>query len=276
MANTYSPSGVAQTLCKVGTTVLQSALAPLRSFCTVLEIMEPDPPALDSQVAIATVANATQVLTRAQTPDYQQSNCTLSNVALSPRLFVQAFGLSASDQEGGAKLEWLADLNARQLAAALTDAVAALLTVGNFGSALVTASAANFGTDDFTSLCAGVGSPGRAVILDTPYFCKVKSTWLPPNFNAVYEMNRWTAAGTNVRGFVCDPRAIVARNGIPMVSKLAPPVLARELITLPGVGLVAECGVHTAPNTRAVFAAYSIYFAAAVGDPLALRLLTSP
>ncbi len=275
MSNTFAPGAIAQTLSRVGTTVLQDCLASLKSFCTVLEIMPPDPPALASQVAIATVASTTQILSRAQVPDYQTSNCTLSNVALSPRLFVQPFGLSNDDQQGGTKLEWLAELNARQLAAAITDAVAALLTVGNYGAAISTASAANFGANDFDTLLAGVASPNRAVLLDSPYWVKVKSTWLPPNFSNVMEMNRWSAAGSNVRGMVCDPRAIVVRNGVPMVSKLAPPVLARELIELPSLGLVAECGVHVAPGTRAVFAAYSLYFGAAVGDPAALKLLSS-
>ena len=275
MSNTYSPSATAQTLSRVGTTVLQSCLAPLKNFCTVLEIIEPDPPALDSQVAIATVPNSTQVLTRAQVPDYQQSNCTLSNVALSPRLFVQSFGLSNDDQQGGAKLEWLAELNARQLGGAITDAVAALLTTGNYGAPIVTVQPGAFAMSDFDSLLAGVASPGRAVVLDSPYWARVKTTWLPPGFSNVNEMNRWSAAGPNVRGIVCDPRAIVARNGVLLLSRLAVPVLYREIIELPGVGLIAEASVHTCPSTRAVFGAYSLYFGAAVGDPAAAKLLTS-
>ena len=88
-------------------------------------------------------------------------------------------------------------------------------------------------------------------------------------------MNRRTAAGTNVKGFVADPRALIFRCGIPTLPRAGVNVVARELVELPQIGLVAEARVWRDLPTRSVCGAYALYSAAAVGDPNALRLLTS-
>ena len=275
MANTLGIGAAAKTLCRVATTALQELLIPAKTCFTVLEIEPPDPPALDSVAPLATVAPATNITDRSTNADFETGDCTLAPLSFSHKLYVQPFGLSNSDLEKGARLQWLADLNSRALANSINDAVFALLTTANYGAAIVTKSSAAFALGDFETLAAGVTSPARAVVLDTPYFVKVKpSTWLPQN-TAAYETNRWGAAGTNVHGFVATPRAIVVRCGIPMVPKIASPVIARELIELPQLGLVAEASVWTSLPSRSIRAAYSLYFAASVGDSAALKLLTS-
>jgi len=274
MSNTFLPGEIAKTLSRVGARVLQPALAPFPKFTTVLEI-ENDPVALDSVVALASAPTATRSYARGDVPDFSTSGCALSPVSFAHRLYVQAFEISNSDLQSGGRLEWLGTINAIALAQTLTDTICALLTPGNFGAPVVTASATNFGQSDFDSLLSGISSPSRAAVLDTSYFCKVKPTWLPVGFNSVFEMSRWNSAASNVHGIIADPKAILLRVGIPMLMPRGAEVVARELTELPAVGLICETAVWTTLATRSISASFSLYFAASVGDPAALKLLSS-
>ena len=113
-------------------------------------------------------------------------------------------------------MAWLVTLNAQKIAQTVSDQLSSLLTVANYGAAIVTKSAANFGVSDFETMFAAVATPGRAIVLDSPYFVKVKpQSWLPPGFSNVLEHSRWASADPNVRGFVGDPAAIVISYSAP-------------------------------------------------------------
>jgi hypothetical protein len=271
MANVYS--AVAQTLSRVGATVFQPALAPLKAFTTPIELLKDEPPAFTSQVALTTVASPT--LTGATDFEDDSTGCTVTNVQCVPVLYAQPFSIANEDLQGGYRLEWLAALNARKLAETISDAVLSKVTTGNFGAAVVTVDAAAFAGSDFTTLLAGISSPSRSVVLDTGYWSKVSPTWCPPGFNSVYEHSRWGTAGTKIHGFVADPAAIVLRWGLPWVLKPSERVIARELVELPQVGLGCEVAIWQNLRYRSVRACYAIYLGAGVADTGALKILTT-
>jgi hypothetical protein len=274
--NTNNFSALAKNLSQIGSTVLQSRLAPLANFSTVIKILAPDAPGLDAITALASAPAATQITGLNAAADFESSADTLSPLSFAVKLFTQPFGLTNAEIQGGGQLRWLAETNARQLAESLSDAVFALLTTANYGQPVVTVSATQFGLSNFETLCAAVPSEARAVVLDSPLFVKVKpATWEPRN-TTTYEASKWSAAATNVAGFVADRRAVVIQCGLPSVAKTSRTVIHRELLELPQLpGLVAEAAVWTSLQTRSIRAAYSLLFAPAVGDPAALKLLTS-
>jgi hypothetical protein len=278
MSNTYTPGDLAKTLARVGVSALQSRLAPLTKFCRVIGIEASDLSMLDSVVPLATTPCATRIYVRGDATDFADYSATLTGVQFTHKLYVQAFGLSNNDLQSGGWSAWtsLAEQAAHKLGETLTDAVATLLTTANFGTAAVTVQPSSFGQADFDTLVASLASPERAVVLDSAYWSRVKSTWLPVGFNSVYEMGRWTAAGTNVRGFIADPRAIVARAAIPLLPTLANgPAIFRELIQIPELGLVATADVWFGLQGRTIQGAICLIFAPAVGDANALKLLVS-
>jgi hypothetical protein len=273
MSNTYDFGSVCQTLSKRGTTILQDRLAPLAGFCTALPLQKEDVnPAFPRVVSLATVAATTQK----NPTDFSPGNSTLAALTIPHDLYVQPFGLGEKEYSSGARLEWLADLNARAFADAISDAVLSLCTTANFGAAAVTADAAAFTVASFETLIATVPSESRAVVLDSPYFVKVKpATWLPPGPIAVFECSRFSAAGSQVHGLVADRRAIVLSYGVPQLTTMARQVMARDLIQLPQLGIMVETVTWLQLPTRTVVAAYAVYLGAQVGDANALQLLCS-
>jgi hypothetical protein len=270
MPNTYT--AVAKTLSQVGATVFEPALAPVSAVATAIELLKTDEPAFTSEVPLATVASPTLV---AATDFESDTGGTVVNVSCVPVLYVQAFSISNAELQGGYKLEWLAAINARKLTATIADAIFTPITVGNFGAAVVSVDSASFAASDFSTLLSGISSPRRSVILDTAYWSKVTTTWVPHGFNRLYEHSRWGTAGTRVRGFVADPAAIVLRWGIPGLFKGSERLIARELMELPQVGLGCEVALWMNLQSRTVRACYAMYLGAAVGDSSALKILTS-
>jgi len=269
MANSYSQT--TQTLSQTGTTVLQSCLAPLAAFTTPIEIQPIDLPALTSQVPIATAAAATA---SGANLNYDTGDCTITNIQLAHTRYAQNFGLSGSDLNNGARLEWLAELNARALAQTITDAVMTLVTTANFGAAVSSVTSGNFAVSDFETLAGSISAHDRAMVLAPAYFVKVKNTWMPPGNLTVHELNRWTSAGTKINGLVATPRAIVLRHGIPMMPAVE--VVDRTLMELPDIGIIAETALWFQPASRSLRATYGLYFGAAVADANALKILATP
>jgi len=138
----------------------------------------------------------------------------------------------------------------------------------------VTVAPTPFNVADFEALISGVPSEARAVVLDSPYFTKVKPlTWLPSS-TSVFESSRWSAAGPNIRGFCGDKRAVLTRVGIPAMPALGVP-MASELISLPQLGISVEATAWMRLSDRSIRCCYACYFGAAVGDAAALKLLAS-
>jgi hypothetical protein len=113
--------------------------------------------------------------------------------------------------------------------------------------------------------------------LNSSYFAKVKpATWCPPGFANVLEHTRWGSAGTNVQGFVGDPAAILISFSAPTL--FAPHkrnTVAESVFTLPQIGLEGTLSLYYLLNSRQLMGALSLYMGATVGDPNALKLLTS-
>ena len=269
MANDYQQT--VQHLSLVGMEAASPLLASIGKIATVFPLPPDKNPALPRVVPIHTIAPETQV---GPTANWGTGDSNLTPIIIEPKLYVQAFGIPSDELQLGASLDWLIALNAQKFAATISDAYTALLTVDNFGEAIVTKTAGSFGADDFETTFSAVPTADRVVVLDSPYFGKVKpATWLPVGFSNVFEHTRWTAAGTDVRGFAGDRRAIVVSYSEPMTAPIGQQVLARSTMPLPQIGVCAEASLFYVVATRSIRAAFALYFGCAVGDPSALKLL---
>jgi hypothetical protein len=210
-------------------------------------------------------------------PDFTAGDATLAPSSITHTLFTQPFGISQADYDDGARLEWLVQLNAQTIAAAISDQLSSVLTVANFGSAIVKKTAANFGVTDFEAMYSAVPTRDRAIVLDTSYFARVKPlSWCPPGFSNVLEHTRWSAADTNVHGFVGDPRAIIVSYSAPtLFQPNKRKVMAEITFMIPQIGLQGTLSTYYLLSSRQLMGAISLYMGATVGDSNALKLLTS-
>lgn len=267
MSNSYST--IAQNLAAVAAQTISTRLSVVAA-CTAFPLEAGKLPGQQRVVSVVKSVSDTQT---ADNPDYTLGDATIAPTTINHTLYTQPFGIGNDELNQGAKLAWLYQLNGQKLAAKLSDSISALLTTDNFGAAIVTSTAANFGVDDYETLFAGVATERRTIILDTPYFAKVKpQTWCPPGFNNTLEHTRWSA---NVRGFVADPAAILLSYAMPTLASPHRNVVAEAPFTIPQIGLQGAATIYFIVATRRLMGCLSIYMGAAVGDSNALKLLTS-
>ncbi len=126
-------------------------------------------------------------------------------------------------------------------------------------------------------MAASVDGEAVTVVLDKNYSKKTPALWLPAAGNCtVHEANRWSAAGTNVTGFAATPEAFAFTWQKPDFTASERRVIAAKSIVIPQLGdIEIEASVGFATDTRNMFAAYRVFFAAAPADTSALKLLTS-
>lgn len=270
MSNSYST--IAANLASVAASAISTRLAVIAA-CTAFPLEIEKMPGQQRVVSLVKSVAATQI---SLTPDYTLGDAVIAPTQINHQLYTQVFGIDQNELNEGGRLEWLYLLNGQKLAATLSDKISSLLTVANFGAPIVTKSAANFAVSDFETLFSGVATEKRAIILDSPYFAKVKPpTWCPPNFNNTLEHTRWTAAGPNVVGFVADPSAIMLSYAMPTMISPFRNVMAESPLTIPQIGLRGTASIYFLVNSRRLMASLSIFMGAAVGDNNGLKLLTS-
>jgi len=271
--NTYST--ISQNLALQASSVISTILAPFASVARAYPLEQFKNPAVPRQVAVVTAVSATQLVAN---PDYTAGDATLAASSITHTLFTQPFGIAQDDLDNGARLAWLMELNGQTIAAAVSDQLSSLLTVANYGAAIVTTTAANFGVSNFETLFNGVATRERAIVLDTPYFSRVKPfSWHPPGFTNTLEHTRWSAAGANVHGFSGDSKAVIVSYAQPTL--FAPhtkrSVMAETPFLIPQIGLQGTMSLYYLLNSRRLMGCISLYMGCAVGDGNALKLLTS-
>jgi len=262
---TITPKSVAA----IALPILQNILAPASRFCTV--IPTPSRPGKVQEVPLISVVHDTLV----DTATFEPQDCSINPITATPHRYTQIFGIGNVDNQSGAELGWLVQANVEKFANTLADAIMAIVTEANFGAPIVEIGAAAFGQAEVETMLAAF-SGNRSLILDTPFWARVKPTMLPPGFTNVFEHGRWSTAGANIRGLVADPRAIVLCTGLPdawdVRSKTG---FVREVVKIPGLGLDVEVATWPIVGTRALNASFDVFLSPNVANANALRLLKS-
>ena len=281
MANTISSSLTPAIVRDRTITILQSKLAFLKSFSSDFSTDEMAPNKVVN-VAKATVAATGQT----GATNFESGDTTLSVIAVTPAQLSVSFHLTSAQLNNGIKLAQLFDINLRALANMIIDAATAPMTDANSGT-VTTVTAANFGTDDLTTLWGlAKNFNQRNLILDGAYL----ANFIPTDrfkfvlgeqgaygFDGIYMNNRWSGSAiANLQGLVADPQAYGIASGMALVDPtVAQGMTEREVITIPDLGLSVQYCQWPSLSGRTVWASFDLMFGAAAGDITASHLIVS-
>ena len=140
MANTFSTN--TQSLAILASNAIYTILAPFASVARAFPLEPGRNPARPRVVAVIQSVAATQT---AANPDFTAGDATINPTTISHTLFTQPFGIENDELDFGARMAWLVTLNSQKIAQTVSDKLSSLLTVANFGAAIVTKTSANFG-----------------------------------------------------------------------------------------------------------------------------------
>lgn len=278
-ANTISSTIKPDALIDQLVVVANNRLAPLAAFS---RLFSPDAmrPGATLQVTKATSGSTGQ----SNPTSWESGDSVLDPISVTLAQKTQSFNISQADANFGFGLDHLAQVNANAFANLLSDVYTAILTTGNYGTAINIGAAAAFDGDGLKPvLAAAKNYTAKNLILDGGHLAYL----LPTDkfqfalgeggaygFDVIAAQNRWTSAATNAVGFVCSPDALAIGAG-------APASTANSQFETYGTFQIAELGLtvlytvwfNTA--TRVRWASYEVMFGAAAGDTTQGEVLTS-
>jgi hypothetical protein len=279
-ANTFSSSLTTNFLILGATTVAASKFAALRMFSR--DVM-PDPfKPLASGVMkyVTTPQTAGNVIvgtTGSAPASYESANDTITPVNITVNQYTQPFAVTNTDLNSGIRLNDLVVANMANLGVKISKVFCAYITAANFNVLTpIISTAGAWGFDQTQQLWGLLKKANRRhLMLDGPYLAKlvnVPSLFQPTpvvpgagwanllGFDYVALHTEWSAAGQNIIGFGCDPQAMGAILGLPLV----------DIPSIPGgsfsqgnglmVGLDVPIGVTSWFNvtTRTYWASYDM------------------
>lgn len=272
-------------LSSVVVTVLQDALAPLRSFTLSVE-----PQRRLGRNTLQTVkvpTGGTGVINPTNFFDTTNFAATVTNVAVTPAHLVVGWELSNADLQNGYSIEYAARLKAAELATLIFSRINPLLISTNFANPLVKSFAAWAASDMKTLWSRLAKSPLKYAILDPEYF----KVLLPdnalnfnpledeagiPGWDGIFYHTYWTGAGANVRGFACAPQAIAVAAGLPETAEqVRASFVASQVVQLDRLGIEVEQNIAASLSTRSLWATLEVMLGAAVADGSAGVLVTT-
>ncbi len=282
MANTFDSALVTDVLRDTAITVLQSRLAPLSAFSQDFSA-DAIAPRRTVQVPIATAGSTTQT----NATNFESGDSTLDNVAVTVDQYSNSFALTNAEINQGFRIKNIAKINLHQLANKIIDVAFTPITTTNFGSAVVDVNtAADFTVAELKTLWGALKDGDvRNVILDGSIYAQ----FLPSNLEAFqvasggknvgmygFDLftynNRWTGAGSTIRGFACSPQAVAVASGLPQNSPASSDMISQENIVIPDLGLTVQMNMWVSRSSRALWASYDVMFGAAKGDGSALKI----
>lgn len=191
------------------------------------------------------------------------------------------FYVSNADYTNGYRLADLVATNAQVLIEAIQAAIFAPITTSNFGVALSAADSA-MSLANLQTAWASIKGSNKVCYLNSVAFSKLLSnstTVVDPQvglpyagFSRVAYTDIITGYGTDIYGFVANPKGLVIASGIPEIAPKAQEMIESTLIDL-GNGLTASLNMWGSTSDRSDNASIDIYLGASVGDPAGLKVI---
>jgi len=284
-ANTFASGLVVDYLADAVITVSATRLALVSAFSRNVGLDNLRPRA-SVQVKKYTTGTAAQT-----NPTSWETNndSTLAATAVTVNQISKNFTVTQQELNQGFMLSDLAAGSADLFAYGISDVLTALMVSGNYGSATVIGTAANFDTSDLPAILAlAKNYRSKNLILDGGHIARLQfssaSNTFPDSrlellangrfgFDVVAENNRWTSAEANTAGFVCGPDAIAIASGLP-VGMIAGEFLEQRAVTTAN-GLSCLLSVWYSRATRSHMASYDIMFGAAAADTTQAEVLVT-
>jgi hypothetical protein len=276
-ANTYPAGLVTDYLIKNGLTVLQNRLAALSCFSLKVN-GDPMKPKAKTQLTKAASASATGT----DLTDFEPDDATVFEaVECIPVQVTQTFHITNDELQSGLQLAKLLDVNLAAFCDKIIDLVLAPVTEANFPATPIVSASAAFSLND---MAEGHGqlqkSPIKNAILDGTYFSRIVNTpgmfqvagtssgtgWQKFGWDRIESNSRWTGAGENIKGLLCNPQAIVAQIDLPLAPAISGASLSRTVITVPSLEIQVAYHEWLSLKTRKLCASFDVIVAAALGD----------
>ena len=284
-ANTFASGLVVDYLADAVITVAATRLALVSAFSRNVGLDNLRPRA-SVQVKKYTTGTAAQT-----NPTSWETNndSTLAATAVTVNQISKNFTVTQQELNQGFMLSDLAAGSADLFAYGISDVLTALMVSGNYGSATVIGTAANFDTSDLPAILAlAKNYRSKNLILDGGHIARLQfsaaTSTFPDSrmemlangrfgFDVIAENNRWTSAEANTAGFVCGPDAIAIASGLP-VGMIAGEFLEQRAVTTAN-GLSCLLSVWYSRATRSHMASYDIMFGAAAADTTQAEVLVT-
>ncbi len=280
--NTYSGTLVTSFLMDGSLTPLQNRWAALRAF------------ALDSStdpykpLATGVLKNPTAgATTQTDATNFESGNSTVAPISVTMHQYTQSFAVSNLDLNNGLRMQDLVTINTANFANKIIEVATAPITVANFTGTPLTSAPGSFGFSDAATLQGQLKkSPIKNLILDGEYQAQLANTpgffqgtgvvggstsaWKAFGWDLIALNTDWTGAGAAVRGFACNPQAIVGITGTP----LAPPnipggTLSLGTFTVPDLNITVAMYSWFNTGTRTMWYSYDVMAGFALGDATA-------
>lgn len=281
-SNTISATLTTALLSDTVVTVLQNRLAPIGALFTEV-MLDPMKPMATVQVPKVTGGATAQT----DPTDWESGNTTVTNTAVTMHEYSVSYHVTNAELQSGTRMEWLAKINAAVLANKILDVIAVPLTVANYGAACLTSSSTAFGASDLRTIwSAAKDFTLRNLVLDGAYWAQLIPTDTlgfglnqgSPGygFDGIWYSNRWSAADSNVVGFVASPEAMVIAAGLP----IDPPGANTQYSSIgsaviPGINVPIQTSSWLKPGTRVQWQALDLLLGVAACDTSALELIKS-
>lgn len=278
--NTISSTLTTAILDDTVVTILQNKLAPLQALFTDV-MADPQKPMAVIQVPKVTVGPTVQT----DPTDWESGDSTVTNASVTLHEYSASFHITNAELQSGSRIDWLTRIAASNFANKLLDVFAAILTTSNFTNAVVTSSAGAFSVDDLKSLWASAKNfTMKNLVIDGGHFARLMPTstqslsvsdgapgyW----FDGIWYSNRWSAAGSDVVGFVASPEAALVTTALPIEPPGASSAFSSiSSATVPGLGITVQTSSWVKPGTRVQWQAFDVLMGVGVCDATALTLL---
>lgn len=270
MANTtFDINSLVSSLTKVTATSPGAVVAPVVQYATLAEVPVGQGN-LPVEVPICTAGNTT--LEDPTNFEPADDGSTIDNRPATLTLYCQPFGMTSGDIQNGFTVNQIFQKNLAIFEASLQAAIFAKLTTATFGEPVVSVASDAFGVGDFDSLIESVASNRRCVVLDSPYFVRVKPDWFPARFNNLHEASAWP---DTLRGFSSDPSGLIVPYALPQPPQPVSRSI-RQIMTLPNLRVPCEVTAWHGTASKSDRVCLSVYLGAVHGDADALKLLHTP
>ena len=278
-ANTTSGTIKTSLLNEVVTTFLQDQLAPLQAFS--LDVL-PDP---IKPLAVVVSKRVTAGGTAASAvTDFENETtmvATAGAISVTPLQYTAGGHLTNAELNSGYRMTDWSVIKASEIANAIWDVVAALLTEGNFPATPHVSAAPMFGGADLQTLWGRLQkAPTKNLVCDGAWFAHLLAksaidfntasgdvrTLRWPGWGTIGYSSRWSAAGPGVVGIAGAQSCLRIVAGVP----LSPPSAAaaglnQSTVQLP-LGLQCQVNQWFDTGARTDWATFDMVFGAAVDD----------
>jgi hypothetical protein len=274
-ANTYSGTLVTSFLLDGAITNLQNLWASLGCFSRGYDTDRYKP------LATAVVKNTTAgSAVQTDATNFESGNSTVAPVSVPMHQYTSSFQVSNSDLNSGLRMADLVMINSANFANKVMEVATAPITEANFanynGGSYV-GSPVLFGWAEMALLWGALKKATfKNAILDGEYIAGLNnlpsfyqasavdgSAAMKFGWNKIECNTDWSGAGAGCRGFVCDPRAIVRVDGLPLSPAQvgsAAVGLSESSAEIPGLGIRIAFYVWFNLATRTQWASYDVMF----------------